>query len=410
MKQEPKIIKALLISFFSIGVVMLLLTLFVQYTQIQTKVISLAKNEVKYLVKDLQHSKDLHHAQTILEETNFLYIALYDKKNIPVFEKEKGEYKEVVKELMSIDHHVTTRKQEGIEERVIHNQIRNIFYFEFKVPLDIQNFQGYLRGMYQISPGEMHAIYESLLYSVFGVLITVFITTLLLYPIIIYLNKAYIHQSEKLLHANLEIMSVLGGAIAKRDNETNAHNYRVTLYTIAFGEKLGLDAKSMMGLTKGAFLHDVGKIGVSDTILLKPSKLTEDEFKQMKKHVEYGVEIIAKSQWLSDGVDVVAYHHERYDGKGYKKGLVGEAIPLHARIFMICDVFDALTSVRPYKEAIAFEKVMEMIHARAGSHFDPTLVQVFSSFIADVYEEVALVESEEKLQEMLDKKLEYFRI
>src|SRR5690606_25377678 len=107
---------------------------------------------------------------------------------------------------------------------------------------------------------------------------------------------------------------------------------------------------AMHALIKGALLHDVGKIGVSDGILLKPGRLTDDEFKEMRRHVEYGYDIVGPVRWLSDACDVVRHHHEKYDGSGYDGKLSNGQIPLAARIFAIADVFDALTSRRPYKE------------------------------------------------------------
>jgi len=408
MKKVPKVIPTLFISSFVIAMLVAFMTLFIQYTQIETKVIALAKNEVKYLIKDLKKEQDMHNSAFILEQTNFLFISLYNQYNQLVFMKERSEYKKIRKELREIDHHIVTNNSAGRQERIIHNQIQNRFYFEFKIPIVSSNFRGYVKGIYQISDAEIEIIYENIFYFILISVMIVFVTTLLLYPIIVYLNRAYLLESKKLLHANLEIISVLGGAIAKRDSETNAHNYRVTLYAIAFGEKLGLDKKMMVGLIKGAFLHDVGKIGVSDTILLKPSQLSKEEFSLMKKHVDYGVDIISKSDWLLDAVDVVAYHHERYDGSGYNIGLKGKKIPLGARIFMICDVFDALSSVRPYKKAIPVREVIGMIHKRAGTHFDPELVPVFLSFIQEKYGELVSMESEEDLKKMLSEKLHYF--
>jgi putative nucleotidyltransferase with HDIG domain len=205
-------------------------------------------------------------------------------------------------------------------------------------------------------------------------------------------------------------MSVLGDAIAKRDNETNAHNYRVTLYAIKFAEVLGVSKKEIQALIKGAFLHDVGKIGIPDGILLKPGKLTRDEFETMKQHVLHGLAIISRSKWLEEAKNVIEFHHEHYDGKGYLKGLRAEEIPLNARIFMICDVFDAFTSKRPYKEAFPLEESMHMIQERAGTHFDPKLVEVFLSFIADFYLKIANLEDLEALELHLDEKIEYLKL
>ena len=364
----------------------------------------MAKNEVHYFVNSFSNLKDIQKNSIDLSQTNFIYISLYDISNKLILFKKQKSYEKIQNELQLINHHLVLNET----EELIHNHIENKFYLTFKVPISMPKFHGSVQGLYKISDTEIQDLYRSLFYSILELVITVFTTMFLLYPIIVHLNKAYKLQSKKLLHANLDIMSVLGSAIAKRDNETNAHNYRVTLYSIAFGEKLKLSEEKMMGLIKGAFLHDVGKIGVSDTILLKPEKLTQEEFSLMKQHVAYGLEIISKSRWLDDAKDIVAYHHERYDGTGYLQGLSKEEIPLNARIFMLCDVFDALSSSRPYKKSFSFEITMQMINERAGGHFDPELVTIFNTFIEEVYTDIITLQTEEALKEKLHKKLLLF--
>ena len=135
----------------------------------------------------------------------------------------------------------------------------------------------------------------------------------------------------------------------------------------------------------GAFLHDAGKIGISDTILLKPGPLTKEEFSVMRTHVLLGVDIISRAHWLQSARDVVEFHHEKFDGSGYMKGLKGEAIPLNARIFAIVDVFDALTSTRPYKKPLLFDETMSMLRRDRGSHFDPRLLDAFDAIAPRLY-------------------------
>ncbi len=204
--------------------------------------------------------------------------------------------------------------------------------------------------------------------------------------------------ASRLLLANTGMLEVLGSAIAKRDSDTSAHNYRVTIYATHLGKALGLDNTALNSLIKGAFLHDVGKIAISDKILLKPGKLTFEEFEVMKTHVLHGSEIIRCYEWLSDAGDVVLHHHEKFNGNGYPHGLSGDRIPFNARIFALADVFDALTSKRPYKDPIPVGKAMEIMAADAGSHFDPGLFQVFSKDAASVYENLERI-SESTLTE-----------
>ena len=228
-----------------------------------------------------------------------------------------------------------------------------------------------------------------------------------MYPIVLTLNRGLIKLSGDLLKGNLELMNVLGCAIAERDSDTNSHNYRVTFYALRLGEAIGLSRKNIRDLIAGAFLHDVGKIGIRDPILLKPGKLTQEEFEVMKTHVSLGVDILNKSSWLSGARDVVEFHHEKYDGSGYLQGLKGEAIPLNARIFAIVDVFDALTSKRPYKESWTAVDAIAMLERDSGSHFDPLLVKIFTTIAPDLYEKMTDVE-EYRLEAMLQHRIAHY--
>ncbi|HMW57925.1 MAG TPA: HD-GYP domain-containing protein [Accumulibacter sp.] len=208
-------------------------------------------------------------------------------------------------------------------------------------------------------------------------IVFVVITALFIYPIIRGLITGLERQSVRLAYANFDTIKVLGSAIAKRDSDTDIHNYRVTIYSIRLGEAVGLDEKHMRSLIKGAFLHDVGKIAIRDKILLKPGRLDTEEFVEMQSHVQHGLDILAHSSWLSDAAQVVGCHHEKFDGSGYPSHLAGEDIPISARIFAVADVFDALTSARPYKPALTIEQALNVLRGGAGHHFDPVLVSLF---------------------------------
>lgn len=166
-------------------------------------------------------------------------------------------------------------------------------------------------------------------------------------------------------------------AALPRDCKTDAHNYRVTVYSVCMAEAMGLDAKDIRSLIKGAFLHDVGKVGIPDAILHKPGGLSEAERMVMQNHVRYGIEIVGNTSCLADAASIVGCHHEKFDGSGYPNRLAGDAIPLAARILAIVDVFDALTSMRPYKQAFAIGDSLEMLRRGGGTHFDPELVTIF---------------------------------
>ena len=263
---------------------------------------------------------------------------------------------------------------------------------------------GYFEGIYLVDQKTMEAIKSDLLRSLIFVTISITFTTLLMYPVILTLNRGLIRLSDDLLQGNLELMNVLGCAIAERDSDTNSHNYRVTYYALKLGETVGLQHEDLRSLIMGAFLHDVGKIGIRDPILLKPDQLTPQEFEIMKSHVSLGVDILRQSSWISSGRDVVEFHHEKYDGSGYPKGLSGEMIPINARIFAIADVFDALTSKRPYKAPWAIDDALNYLVQKSGQHFDPKLVQLFVKIVPTLYRELNTME-ENQMVRMLQQRI-----
>jgi HD-GYP domain-containing protein (c-di-GMP phosphodiesterase class II) len=210
-------------------------------------------------------------------------------------------------------------------------------------------------------------------------------TAALLYPVVARLLARLESLSRSLLDANLETLSLMGSAIAKRDSDTDAHNYRVTVYAVRVGEAMELDDDALRSLVKGAFLHDVGKLGIRDAILLKPGRLDAAEFAEMKQHVRHGLDIVTRSPWLRDAVAVVGHHHEKWDGSGYGEGLRGEAIPLPARIFAVADVFDALTSRRPYKDPLPVAEALAILEQGRGTHFDPGVLDRFAPLAAELH-------------------------
>jgi len=241
-------------------------------------------------------------------------------------------------------------------------------------------------GLFAFSAETVLAFRSRAARAALGIVLAVLLTTAILYPVILRLTRRVVDFSVQLLEANLETLETLGNAIAQRDSDTNAHNYRVTILCARIGEEVGLTAATMRALIKGAFLHDVGKIGIPDRILLKPGRLDPEEFDVMKTHVEQGQEIVRRSSWLQDALRVVLYHHEKVAGEGYPNGVAGEEIPVTARIFAIADVFDALTSKRPYKDPLTFEQAMETLQEGRGVHFDAALLDVFSRIARPLYE------------------------
>lgn len=199
-----------------------------------------------------------------------------------------------------------------------------------------------------------------------------------MYPVVVRLASENEDKAREVLASHIAMMEALGRAIAKRDSDTGAHNYRVAWVSAILGEAMGLRGAAMQSLILGSFLHDAGKIGIPDAILLKPGRLNEGEMGIMRTHVRQGEEIVTGAGWLDGARDVVAYHHEKWDGSGYPHTLAGEAIPLAARIFAVADVFDALSSRRPYKAPMPFTQVMGILQEGSGTHFDPAVLAQFT--------------------------------
>lgn len=192
-------------------------------------------------------------------------------------------------------------------------------------------------------------------------------------------------QSE-LRASHEETIYRLARAAEFRDDETGQHLQRMSWYCHMIGSKIGLDPQMCELLRIASPMHDVGKLGIPDRILLKPGRLTPEEFTIMKTHAEIGFRILhgSKAAPLEMAATIAHTHHEKWDGGGYPRGLRGEDIPLPGRIAAIADVFDALTSARPYKPAWPLEAALDLMRKNAGSHFDPTLTEVFLGHINEV--------------------------
>jgi putative nucleotidyltransferase with HDIG domain len=178
-------------------------------------------------------------------------------------------------------------------------------------------------------------------------------------------------------------------ALELRDMETEGHSERVVALSIHLGGKLGLAAEDMDKLVLGSYLHDIGKIGVPDRILLKSGELSTAERLVINNHVEKGLEIVGDITFLQPAIEVVMFHHERWDGSGYKQGLSGPAIPVVARIFAVVDVFDALVNDRPYRSALSFTAAQDILRKERGKKFDPAIVDLFLTFSE---EELSVIE------------------
>jgi putative nucleotidyltransferase with HDIG domain len=209
-------------------------------------------------------------------------------------------------------------------------------------------------------------------------------TAAALYAVVRQRERWLLRAASTISRDNIDMWWVLGKLTELRDGETAGHNLRVTTYTLLLAEALDLPPEEIVRTTKGALLHDVGKLAVPDRILGKPGPLTPEERAEMAKHVRFGLEIVSQSEILHEAAAVVGSHHERYDGKGYPLGLRGEAIPREARLFALVDVFDALTSARVYKAAFSVEEALATMAGGRGSHFDPALFDRFREMAPDL--------------------------
>ena len=199
---------------------------------------------------------------------------------------------------------------------------------------------------------------------------------------------------EKLEKAYLESIETLRLTVEAKDIYTRGHSDRVSEFSLLIGKHLGLSPEDMKTLRVGALFHDVGKIGVPDNILLKDAKLTDEEYSQIKNHPSIGAHILSTASIFSNIIPIVKHHHEKYNGMGYPSKLMGNDIPYLARIVSVADVFDAMTSVRPYRNALSIDIVKEEFRANLNTQFDPEIGQIFINILENDYS---------KIQEIQDK-------
>jgi HD-GYP domain-containing protein (c-di-GMP phosphodiesterase class II) len=415
---RKKLIFRLFIGWLVLSVVIGTVVYFVQMEHIDELVMSLAMDESALLFKDsLQHINDGNEAMRLeleakarkyISGSHFIIVELYDKSHKRIIEAQR-------EGSVSVEKYLDRKKIEHIftdESEYNRFHLGGNMYLQVFTPLKTAGglVVGHFEGVYKVDDMAMKNIGHDVVGALVHVILAILVTAVMFYPIIIGLTKNLMKLTSDLSRANIGMLAVLGGAIAKRDSDTNAHNYRVTIYAVRLAHAMGLKQERMRRLVKGSFLHDLGKIGITDNILLKPGKLTDEEFEEMQTHVRHGIDIIGKYEWLADAVSVVACHHEKYDGTGYPSGFKGEEIDIGARIFAIADVFDALTSRRPYKEPFSFDKAMGIIEENSGSHFDPRLVDVFKRIASDLYDETNAA-TEDELEKTLNGIIaDYFKL
>ncbi len=202
------------------------------------------------------------------------------------------------------------------------------------------------------------------------------------------INEELAESNEKLEQAYLDIVQTLRYTVEAKDTYTRGHSDRVSEYSVLLGRKVGLPEDQIKLLKIGGLFHDIGKIGIPDSILLKPGKLTDDEYSEIKNHPSIGAHILSSATMFKDIIPIVKHHHEKYNGKGYPSGLAGEDIPYLARIAAIADTFDAMTSRRSYRDKLDLEYVKNEIRNCKGTQFDPQLADVFLDILENDFDEI----------------------
>ncbi len=187
-----------------------------------------------------------------------------------------------------------------------------------------------------------------------------------------------------------DTLEALGAALDLRDTETAGHSHRVSCYCLEIAKAMGCSSEQLKHMARGAYLHDIGKMGIPDALLLKEARLTAEEWAVMQTHVRIGYELVSHIRFLAPAAQIVLTHHERYDGEGYPQGLIGKQIPLEARIFAVADTLDAITSDRPYRRALPLPTARAEISGESERQFDPEVVRVFLAIPEQAWENIRL--------------------
>ena len=195
---------------------------------------------------------------------------------------------------------------------------------------------------------------------------------------------------QQLKHSYDMTLQALVASLDAREHRTGNHSQRVSMYAILLAKGVGIKSKDLGAISKGAMLHDIGKIGIPDKILLKPGKLTAAEWSLMRMHPEIGYNILKGIDFLEPSLGIVLNHHERFDGKGYPAGLRGRDIPLGARLFSVVDTFDTMTTIRPYRKAVSLDRAFHEVTRCAGTQFDPDIVEYFRRIPENQWQHIRL--------------------
>jgi len=391
---------ALRIALVSIGLALLASTLawFVSRESAEEGIVALAMEESgrllhRYDAIELDGPAAKTHAETaaqIIVGGLFDIAEIYSSKGTKLAEAMTTDGQRIENQVPS--HGIPTYRVASYDSLKFDNQV-----WVLRVFIPLRNsatdmslpITGYFEGVRLVPQWQRDQIVSSSLTAALMAAMASLLCGLVIYPLVVHLSKENERKTREVLDSHISMMEALGRAIAKRDSDTGAHNYRVSWIASCIGERMGLTGSAMQSLIAGSFLHDVGKIGIPDAILLKPGRLDEAEFEVMRTHVSQGEEIVRGMGWLDGANEVVAGHHEKWNGTGYPRGLKGNDIPLSARIFAVADVFDALCSKRPYKDPMPYDQVMDILQRDAGSHFDPAVVAEFQALSSSIHQRLA---------------------
>ena len=373
---------------------------------------------VSNIDKMILHEKNLFLDKFDVRDLKYILNAIKKRDDVVYFEVYDNYLKQILKvkkEQNKIFDHINKILNQRDEDSstTIHRLIpidkENVYlFFHMRFKSNLKYY--YLNMVFKLDKQSIQEIHNDIQASIIIVFTTIFMVFIFVFPTIYSQYKLLIQNKNELLQSHISTLISLGDAIAKRDSDTGDHNYRVTYYSIKIAQKLNLSNEQIRSLIKGAFLHDIGKIAINDAILLKPAKLTDDEFEIMKTHTIKGVEIVQNNPWLEDAKEVILYHHEKVDGSGYPNGLKADDIPYNARIFAVADVFDALTSKRPYKKPFSLEQSLNIIKKDTRTHFDKDVVKAFEDIYKKIYYEISDISSS-KLEEIFYQSIKpYFDI
>ena len=366
------------------------------------------KQNMRFLPKEIIEGD----VKSFIRELGFIRVEIYDENKVE-FYSFTSPSKRDEKQLKLISNNdaftlhnfpTSTKMSYNFFEVQPNEYFLQIFYPVYKA----NKLLGYIKGISYVEPLVVQRFKRGVIAINTTVVLTILLFSLLIFPLIYFAYKELNNHRLVLLSSNVTMINTLGNAIALRDSDTNEHNYRVTLYAIKLAQETTLDKEDIQKLIKGAFLHDVGKIGISDNILLKNGNLNEEEFNIMSGHVLKGVALVKENSWLKDSTDVILHHHERFDGSGYPNKVKGLNIPKIARLFTIVDVFDALTSRRPYKEPFSYEDSITIIKNGRATHFDPNLVDSFIKISKELYDSTNLKPKEQLKKELDELIKKYF--